>query len=186
MANTLILNQPQVWNGTGTLTFTIPATAQYNVKVQTTFPFYPAVNAGASNGLARAASDGIIGAGSGMGLGSGTGGGGEGFTGGDLGVGHGGVGQGFGAGNSYQQPSAQPSNAIPSSPQESTLSIVVNKNGSPIYTSTAPTIGQSGLQFQTNFLATLNDTITVVLSSAASVDNQLSGITSNVSIGQGF
>ena len=171
MSNFLITNQPQVFNGLGTLTYTVPTTGNYNVQVQSTFPqAYPTGD----------------GAGSNTGLGSGTGGGGEGFTGGDLGTGHGGVGQGFGASNGYQQPSAQGSNQSTGSPVTSTVSIVVNQNGSPIYTSTAPTIGQSALQFKYSFQATAADSITVVISSSTLSDEGLSGVTSNVVVGQGF
>lgn len=171
MANTLILNQSQVFNGLGTLTFTVPTTGQYNVQVQSTFP--------------QAFIEGYA-AGSNQGLGSGTGGGGEGFTGGDLGTGHGGVGQGFGAANGYQQPSAQGSNQTTNPAIASAISIVVNKNASPIYTSTAPTFAQSALQFKYGFQATAADTITVVLTSANASDKNLNGPTTNVSIGQGL
>lgn len=173
MANTLILNQPQVFNGTGTLTFTIPTAGAWNAQVQATFPSAPPVDLDA--------------AGSGTGAGSGPGGGGEGFTGGDLGLGHGGVGQGFGVGNSYQQPPSYGSNST-AAPAATTsgLSIVVNKNGSPIYTSNTPALAQSALQFKTSFLANINDIITIVLSSSVSSDKQLSGVTSTTSIGQGF
>jgi hypothetical protein len=150
MANILLLNQNQVWNGLGTLTYTIPTTGAYNVKVQSTFP--------------SAWPDGS-GAGSGQGLGSGTGGGGEGFVSGDQGLGEGGVGQGFGPSNNYQQPSAQGSNQTSGNNVTSGVSIVVNQNGSPIYTSTTPALIQSAVQFKTGFLATAADTITVVISS---------------------
>lgn len=171
MANYLLLNQPQVFNGLGTLTYVVPTTGQYNVKVKATFP--------------QAFIEGS-GAGSNKGLGSGVGGGGEGFTGGDLGAGHGGVGQGFGASNGYQQPSAQGSNQTTNPAVASALSIVVNKNGSPIYTSTAPTFSQSALQFQFGFQAAATDTITVVYSSVNASDAQLSGVNSTTSIGQGL
>jgi hypothetical protein len=191
MANTLILNQPQVWNGLGTLTYTVATTEALNVQVQVTFPEAVAIN---SNVVANSAGVGAdlvtgqlaMGGGSGAGLGAGTGGGGSGFTGGDLGTGHGGVGQGFGAGNSYQQPPSASSNITANSPVSSGLSIVVNNNGSPIYTSTAPATYQSALQFRTSFLASAGDVITVVLSSAVSSDNQLNGVTSNISVGQGL
>ncbi len=189
MANTLILNKPQVWNGLGTLTYTVLVAEALNVQVQVTLPAAVAVNSIPSNsaGIGAGITPSVpLGAGSGMGLGAGTGGGGTGFTGGDLGTGHGGVGQGFGTGNSYQQPPSAVSNATASSPISSSLSIVVNNNGSPIYTSTAPTAVQSALQFKTSFLASVNDVITVVLSSAASADNQLSGVLSIISIGQGL
>ena len=171
MANYLILNQNQVFNGLGTLTYTVAKTGNYNVQVQSTVPQSVATGDGA---------------GSNTGLGAGTGGGGEGFTGGDLGPGHGGVGQGFGASNGYQQPPAAGSNQTSGSNVSSSLSVVVNKNGSPIYTATTPAVFQSALQFKYSFQAALNDSITVVFSSAASSDNALNGLTSNVSVGQGF
>lgn len=185
MANTLILNQNQVFNGIGTLTYTVVTAGAYNVQVQSTFPATPPVNSTPNDGFGVGAL-GPCGAGSGMGLGAGTGGGGEGFTGGDLGTGHGGVGQGFGATNSYQQPPSAGSNAVANSATTSGLSIVVNKNGAAQYTFSSPALLQSATQFKVGFLATANDTITVVISSAVSSDNQLSGVTSNVSIGQGL
>lgn len=191
MANYLILNQNQVFNGLGTLTYSVTSTEAYNVRVQVTMPEAVAINSNVtadSNGIGAGLVSGqlAVGGGSGAGLGAGTGGGGEGFTGGDLGTGHGGVGQGFGAGNSYQQPPSAGSNVTANSPVTSQLSIVVNVNGSPVYTATTPAVAQSALQFKTSFLATSGDSITVVLSSAASSDNQLNGVTSNVSIGQGL
>lgn len=194
MANTLLLNQTQVFNGLGTLTYTVPvgtATQLYSVQVQTSFPQAVPQNAvwngntagmGSNNPIGNA-----IGAGSGSGLGSGTGGGGQGFILGDRGLGFGGVGQGFGTGNNYQQPPSAGSNVLPNSYVQSSLLIVVNKNGVAQFTSTLPTQSQGALQFKTNsFSAAASDVITVVLSSSASVDNQLSGITSNVSVAQGL
>ena len=66
------------------------------------------------------------------------------------------------------------------------LSIVVNDNGSPIYT--AATIGQtqSAIQFKYGFLATATHTITVVLSSSSANDNLLNSVKSIISIGQGL
>jgi len=171
MANYLILNQNQVFNGLGTLTFTIPTTGQYNVQCQITVP--EAVPTGS-------------GAGSNKGLGSGTGGGGEGFTGGDLGTGHGGVGQGFGASNGYQQPSAQGSNQSSGAAISSGVSVLVKNNGSTIYTAPAFAVAQSALQFKFGFAATAADSITVVIGSSTASDNNLSGVTSNVSVGQGL
>ena len=171
MANYLILNQNQVFNGLGTLTYVVPTTGAYNVQVQTTYP----ANAPTGSG-----------AGSGQGLGSGTGGGAEGFTGGDLGAGHGGVGQGFGASNGYQQPSAQGSNQTSGSAVTSGLSIVVNDNGSPIYTASTPALIQRAQQFKFSFLATSGHTITVVFASSTLSDEGLSGVNSNVSISQGL
>lgn len=187
MALNLILNQPYVTNGLVTATFTIPVATAYSVQVQSTFPSNPAINSVASAvaGIGYGA-PGPVGAGSGMGLGAGTGGGGEGFTGGDLGLGHGGVGQGFGVGNAYQQPPAAASNAIAQSPVTSGLSIVVNQNGSPIYTFSSPAVFQSAVQFKFGFLAAVNDTITIVSSSAVLTDEQLSGVLSTFTIQQGF
>lgn len=199
MANTLILNQNQVFNGLGTLTYTVPtgtATQGYNVQVQTTFPDADPVNANWSGNVAGAgANNGALlymGAGSAYGLGSGTGGGDQGFVNGDrglgaVGTGKGGVGQGFGTANNYPQPISAGSDITVNSPLASSLSIVVNKNAVAQYTSTAPVNFQSALQFKTTLAGLVaGDVITVVLSSSASIDNQLSGITSNISISQGL
>lgn len=194
MANYLILNQPQVWNGLGTLTYTVATTGSFKVKVFSTFPAAPPVNSIPNSNLAQQTVPGIgvgalgpCGAGSGMGLGAGTGGGGEGFTGGDLGTSHGGVGQGFGTGNSYQQPPSASSNATASSATSSSLSIVVNQNGTPLTTNfVSPKVAQSGEKIEVSFQGTAADTITVVLTSSASSDNQLSGVTSIISIEEGL
>lgn len=172
MANTLILNQSQVWNGLGTLTYVVPTTGVYNVQVQSTVP--------------QAVIEGD-GAGSGTGLGSGAGGGGTGFSAGGAGTSHGGVGQGFGANVSgYNQPPTYGSNETTTAAVSSSLVVLVKDNGSTIYT--APTVGQSqsSLKFKYGFTATAGHSITVVFSSAAGSDNQLAGVTSNVSIGQGL
>jgi len=171
MANYLILNQPQVFNGLGTLTYTVATTGNYNVQCQITVP--EAVATGSF-------------AGSGQGLGSGTGGGGEGFTGGDLGTGHGGVGQGFGAGNSYQQPSAQGSNQTSGSAVASGVSVLVKKNGSTIFTTPTFAPSKSAIQFKYGFQATAADSITVVIASSTASDNGLNGVTSITSIGEGL
>lgn len=191
MANTLILNKPQVFNGIGTLTYTVPtgtATQLYTVKVEATFPSADPINSKVpdSTGVGFATL-GFMGAGSGMGLGAGTGGGGEGFTKGDQGAGEGGVGQGFGTGNSYQQPPSASSNATAQSPTTSQLSIVVNKNDVAQYTSTTIVPFQSALQFQTAPISlAAGDVVTVVSSSSATVDNQRDGVTITASIQQGF
>jgi len=171
MANYLILNQPQVFNGLGTLTYTVTTTGNYNVQVQASY------SAWAQEGS---------GAGSGKGLGSGAGGGGEGFTGGDLGTGYGGVGQGFGAGNGYQQPPSYGSNQTSIAGASSGLSILVKKNGSTIYTADSPGAAQSAQQFKYSFQAAANDVITVVFASSTASDNVTNAVVSNVSIGQGF
>lgn len=66
------------------------------------------------------------------------------------------------------------------------LSIVINKNGSPILT--APTLGQtqSAQQLKFAFLAAATDVITVVVSSSTFNDEQLNNVKSNISIGQGL
>lgn len=186
MANYLILNQPQVFVGLGTLSYTIPATGQYNVQFNATFPFAQANNSKVTGPGAAVGTTGVMGAGSGMGLGAGTGGGGSGFTKGDQGTGQGGVGQGFGAGNSYQQPPAAGANAEANSAVVSGLTIVVNKNGSPIYTSTARQGNQAAIQFQYGFQATAADAITVVLTGTAGLDDALNTVQSITSINQGL
>lgn len=66
------------------------------------------------------------------------------------------------------------------------LSIVVNQNGSPIYTAPVITPTQSALQLKTSFPATAADVITVVLSSAAAIDNQLNTLKTTVALGNGL
>lgn len=66
------------------------------------------------------------------------------------------------------------------------ISVVVNLNGSPIYTVSSLPTTQSAFQFKTRPIScALNDVVTVVLSSSAAVDNQLNTVKSIVSIGQG-
>lgn len=199
MANYLFLNQSQVFSGLGTLTYVVPTgtvTQGYNVQVQVTFPDADPVNANWTDDVAGAGSGNnrlaYMGAGSAYGLGSGTGGGDQGFVLGDRGLGaqgtgHGGVGQGFGTANNYPQPIAAGSDITVNSPIKSSLSIVVNKNAVAQYTSTAPVNFQGALQFKTSLPGVAaGDTITVVFSSSASVDNQLNAIISNTSISQGL
>lgn len=70
------------------------------------------------------------------------------------------------------------------------LSVVVNKNASPIFTSPALSVTQVAQQFKFGFLATAADAIQVVISStqsgAAAIDNQLNTIKSTVYIQQGL
>jgi hypothetical protein len=66
------------------------------------------------------------------------------------------------------------------------LSVVVNQNGSPIYTSVALPPTQSSLQFKVPINGVLNDAITFVLSSSNSNDLLLNSVKTNVSLGQGF
>lgn len=171
MSNILIQESPQVMVGLGTMTFTASTAGLMNVKSQMTVTPTP----GSGDG-----------AGSGTGLGSGTGGGGEGFTSGDLGLGHGGVGQGFGPGNGYQQPPAYGSNESSVAGSASGLSVVVNKNGSPIYTSPAFAGHDFTFQFKTNVLVAINDVITVVYASSNAQDQMLNTVKSSTSIGSGI
>lgn len=171
MANYLLLNQPQVFNGLGTLTFTVPSTGQYNASLSITVP--------------EAVAQGSV-AGSGLGLGSGTGGGGEGFTKGDQGLGEGGVGQGFGAGNNYQQPSSQASNQVAGESVSSGVSIVVKNGVTTIFTAPALAFEQSALQFKYGFSAEEDDVITVVIASSEASDNGLNGVKSIVAINEGL
>lgn len=66
------------------------------------------------------------------------------------------------------------------------LVIVVNKNGSPIYTAPVITPTQSALQFKTDFLAAAADVITVVLSSSAAIDAQLNTLKTTIALGNGL
>lgn len=173
MSNTLFLNQNYVNVGLGTMTYTVPTGGDglYNVKVQVTVPQADPVGDGA---------------GSGTGLGSGAGGGdAAGFARGGLGAGLGGVGQSLGNNSGYQQPPVAGSNETLGAAVSSSLSIVVNKNGSPIYTAPAIRFAQSAEQFKTFFLAAATDVITVVMSSSDPDDLQLNSVKSNISIGQG-
>ena len=173
MANVLQLNKSQVFNGLGTLTYTVTTAGAYSVGTQVTVP------------SALATGDG---GGSGAGPGSGAGGGDPtGFAKGGNGTGVGGVGQGFGpVANNYPQPPLYGSNQTFGPAVTSGVTVVVNQNGSPIYTAPVFTATQSSLQFKFGFLAALNDVITVVLASSTLSDKQTSGVTSNVFIQQGL
>lgn len=70
-------------------------------------------------------------------------------------------------------------------PLASSLSIVINQNGTPVYTAPAFTPTQTALQFRFDFLPTAADLMTIVLSSSAPVDNQANVIKSIVSTGLG-
>jgi hypothetical protein len=118
------------------------------------------------------------------GYGAGAGGGGEGFVRGDFGPGYGGTGQGFGVGNGYQQPPIDiHSNQTTGAAVSSALRIQVLRNGTPFYTSPAPTPTQSTLSFNIGFTAVVNDVIQVGFASSNASDNAM---TANVSLGQGL
>jgi len=181
MSTFLIQDQNYVQNGLGTLTFTVPATilngpaivnVPFTVRFQATIPDYPATG---------------YGAGSGDGHGAGAGGGDiVGFAAGGSALGNGGVGQGFGAvPNNYKQPPVDVRTPASGAEVSSSLVVLVKKNGSTIYTAPAVVPGQLSLEFQTTFLCTAADSITVVLSSSAAADNLLNSVKSNVSISQG-
>lgn len=171
--------------GLGTLTFTVPATVSalsvpvvnvpFSVRCQVTIPQALITGAGAGSGLQN-------------GHGAGAGGGdASGMALGGNGPGEGGVGQGFGpVPNNYQQPPIDVITPTTGPLISSTLSIVVNLNGSPVFTAPAFASRQSSLQFKTpGFLCNAADTITVVFSSSTLSDEQLQGINSNVSVTQG-
>lgn len=66
------------------------------------------------------------------------------------------------------------------------LSVVVNQNGSPVYTAPTATPTQSEIDFKVDINATAADVITLVLSSSNSNDLQLNSVKTKVSIGQGY
>ncbi len=65
------------------------------------------------------------------------------------------------------------------------LSVVVNKNASPVFTAPVITPTQIAQQFRVSFPLEEDDVITVVLASSEAIDNQYNTVKSNVSIGQG-
>lgn len=168
----LLLNQSQVFVGLGTLSYTVTVAGTYNVIGQVLVPEAVATGDGA---------------GSNTGLGSGAGGGDvTGFARGGNGLSDGGVGQGFGAvPNNYQQPPAYGSNETQGPAVTSGLSVVVNKNGTPIYTMPTLAVAQSASQLKFAFQAAINDAITVVISSSTASDETLNGVKSIIAIQQG-
>jgi hypothetical protein len=135
-------------------------------------------------GFGGSNTDGASGAGSGYGAG---GGGGTlgGFSLGGGGTGEGATGRGFidgGTASGYNQPSIYTNTPTSIAAVLSSLSVVVNQNGSPVYT--APTIEgiQDALKFSTNLLCNANDSITIVFSSSNAADEALNAIKANVSI----
>jgi hypothetical protein len=65
------------------------------------------------------------------------------------------------------------------------LAIVVQQNGSTVYTAPVLSPTQLGISFQFSFIAAVNDVITVVYSSGAAIDSLLNSVKTNVSIIQG-
>lgn len=66
------------------------------------------------------------------------------------------------------------------------LSIVVNQNGSPVYTAPTLTPTQDAIQFKVDLNCVAADVITLVLSSSNANDLLLESVKTNVSIGQGY
>jgi hypothetical protein len=66
------------------------------------------------------------------------------------------------------------------------LSVVINDNGTPIFTAPTITPTQIAQQFKFGFPATAAHVITVVLASSAAIDSQLQNVKSTVTIGQGL
>jgi hypothetical protein len=142
-------------------------------------------NGGLGLGFGGSATDGASGSGSGYGAGAG-GGTLGGFSLGGGGLGDGAKGEGFGSPSSgYNQPLNVTNIPTSFAGILSTLSVVVNQNGSPVYTAPAIEGIQSALQFSTNLLCNANDSITIVFSSALASDEALNAIKANVSIGIG-
>lgn len=144
-------------------------------------------DAGGSGGLVGGGSISDNASGNGSGYGSGSGGGAlAGFAQGGGGLGVGDKGLAFGADLSgYNQPPVYVNSPASFAAILSSLSIVVNQNGSPVYT--APTIAgiQSALEFKAPLLVNAADTITVVFSSSLPADLLLNVIKANLSIQAG-
>lgn len=56
------------------------------------------------------------------------------------------------------------------------VSIVIQLNGTPIATSTAPAASQEAINIQTLLTCNVNDVISVVISSSSAIDNQLNTV----------
>lgn len=67
----------------------------------------------------------------------------------------------------------------------SSLIVTINDNGSPIYTSTATTTAQSAMQTKVPMNIAAGHTVTIVLSSAAPIDNQLNTVKTTITVGDG-
>lgn len=66
------------------------------------------------------------------------------------------------------------------------LSVVVNQNGSPVFTAPVLTPTQVAQQFKVGLNCALNDTVSVVISSSSAIDQQLNTVKSTVSFNQGM
>jgi hypothetical protein len=68
----------------------------------------------------------------------------------------------------------------------SSLSVVVNRNGTPVYTAPVLTLTQSAQQFKVDLNLTALDVITMVMTSTNPNDLLLESVKTNVAIGQGY
>ena len=207
MSQTLTLNKPFVFVGLDTFTYTIPAAGLYNVNFLATVYYQategfgagsaadqglgvtggtkgdgsnaqnPLVAGNTGQGFLGTATDGA--SGNGSGYGAGAGGGFAGFVGGSYGPGYGGVGQGFGYADGYAHslPYVTTPTSIPS--VLSNLAVIVQKNGSTVYTAPAPAGHQRMVEFKTVISCAQGDVITIVPSNDSSAKI-------NVSINQGI
>lgn len=66
------------------------------------------------------------------------------------------------------------------------VTITVNQNGSPVFTSAALGVAQGAFQFKKDLSCTAADAITIVIASSTVSDEQLSGVTTVASINQGI
>lgn len=68
----------------------------------------------------------------------------------------------------------------------SSLSIVINQNGSPVASSSTPSAAQMVVGAQTHILCTAGDVITFVLSSSAPIDEQIGAISTTLITREGY
>ena len=205
-SDTIQLNQNYVQNGLGTLTCTIPSTGNYNVSCQCTAPQSISSNDGAGSG--RDAGLGPLGGHPGAAVanelsGAGQSGLGQSFPNVPANSAPGvnpttmaetapnlpsvALGSGVtGLASGGTSAGAPATNAIALNTVSSSLSIVVKKNGSTIFTAPTLTPTQDQVEFKFSFQATAADSITVVFDSSNANDKTLQAIIANVSVGQGF
>jgi hypothetical protein len=179
LANTLLLNQQFQSVGLPSYTYTVTSAGLYNVIAQVTMPQATSTGASAGTGISTNNNPANFTWDGGYGMLGGYSGAGSGAQ---LGPGQGNLGLGSGqttldgAQNSVQNGAAVTSG----------VSIVIQQNGSTKYTSTAPTVTQSALQFKYDLSCATSDVITVTFSSSNSNDSQLQAVKSVVAIQQGI
>ncbi len=142
-------------------------------------------DAGGSGGIVGGGSINDNASGSGSGYGAGAGGGTlGGFAEGGGGLGAGATGDGFGPSNSgYPQPPTDVRTPTSFAGVLSSLSVVVNQNGTPVYTSFPFNGNNSQYEFKAPLLVNAGDTITVVFSSSNAADSvPLNVIKANLAI----